>query len=319
MSKQYALGIDIGGTNTAYGLVNKSGDVIFETSIPTTIFQQPEDLISAIYVDIQNQHSIDNIIGIGIGAPNGNHFTGNIEYAPNLTWKGIIPLAKLFEEKFNVPAQLTNDANAAALGEKIFGKAKDLKNFVTITLGTGLGSGVFINDEIVYGQNGFAGEYGHIRIIPNGRLCKCGRKGCLETYASSTGMKRSILELDSNYKQDSILLKLETATAKDVFEQAKNGDQFAMEIVEFTAEILGSALADFACFSDPQAYILFGGIAQSGQEFANRVKYYLEENILTIYKNKIEVRTSSLHSLNAAILGSAAAVFAKINKTPIHS
>ena len=263
MSKQFALGIDIGGTNSAYGLVDNLGNIAYETSLPTTNFDQPEDLVLAIFNDLQQRDLIDSIIGISIGAPNGNHFTGNIEYAPNLKWKGIIPLAKLFQEKFNKPSQLTNDANAAAIGEKLFGNAKDLANFITITLGTGLGSGIIIDNEIVYGEEGFAGEFGHIRVIPNGRICGCGRKGCLETYASSTGVKRSIQELDSVNKSSSILLNIEHPEAIDVFEAAKNGDLFSNEIIEFTAQILGSSLADFSCFSNPKAYVLFGGIAQT--------------------------------------------------------
>ena len=289
MSKQFALGIDIGGTNSAYGLVDNLGNIAYETSIPTTNFDQAEDLVLAIFNDLHKRDLIDSIIGISIGAPNGNHFTGNIEYAPNLKWKGIIPLAKLFQEKFNKPSQLTNDANAAAIGEKLFGNAKDLANFITITLGTGLGSGIIIDNEIVYGEEGFAGEFGHIRVIPNGRICGCGRKGCLETYASSTGVKRSIQELDSVNKSSSILLNIEHPEAIDVFEAAKNGDLFSNEIIEFTAQILGSSLADFACFSNPKAYVLFGGIAQSGEKFAERVKFYLEESLLSIFKNKIEI------------------------------
>jgi glucokinase len=311
MSKQFALGIDIGGTNSAYGLVDNLGNIAYETSIPTTNFDQAEDLVLAIFNDLHKRDLIDSIIGISIGAPNGNHFTGNIEYAPNLKWKGIIPLAKLFQEKFNKPSQLTNDANAAAIGEKLFGNAKDLANFVTITLGTGLGSGIIIDNEIVYGEEGFAGEFGHIRVIPNGRICGCGRKGCLETYASSTGVKRSIQELDSVHKSSSILLNIEHPEAIDVFEAAKNGDLFSNEIIEFTAQILGSSLADFACFSNPKAYVLFGGIAQSGEKFSERVKFYLEESLLSIFKNKIEIRISSLHDKNAAILGAAATVFLK--------
>ena len=311
MSKQFALGIDIGGTNSAYGLVDNLGNIAYETSLPTTNFDQPEDLVLAIFNDLHKRDLIDSIVGISIGAPNGNHFTGNIEYAPNLKWKGIIPLAKLFQEKFNKPSQLTNDANAAAIGEKLFGNAKDLANFVTITLGTGLGSGIIIDNEIVYGEEGFAGEFGHIRVIPNGRICGCGRKGCLETYASSTGVKRSIQELDSMNKSSSILLRQEHPEAIDVFEAAKNGDLFSNEIIEFTAQILGSSLADFACFSNPKAYVLFGGIAQSGEKFAERVKFYLEESLLSIFKNKIEIRISSLHDKNAAILGAAATVFLK--------
>ncbi len=317
MLKQYALGIDIGGTNTAYGLVERSGNVEYETSLPTTKYKEPEALVKAIYNDIIKKYSIDSILGISIGAPNGNHFTGNIEFAPNLAWKGIVPLASMFHRKFNKPAQLTNDANAAAIGEMLFGNAQDLHNFVTITLGTGLGSGVIINNQLVYGEDGFAGEYGHIRVIPDGRICGCGRHGCLETYASSTGVTRSIVELESRNKMTSALFQLEKPTAKDVFELAHKGDIFADEIIEYTARILGTSLADFACFSNPKAYLLFGGIAQSGPNFAARVKNHLEQNLLKIYQNKIEIRTSSLHDKNAAILGAAASVFAQKTIKPI--
>jgi glucokinase len=252
---------------------------------------------------------LNQLIGIGVGAPNGNYFTGNIEYAPNLTWKGIIPLAKMFEKKFGLPTLLTNDANAAAMGEMLFGNAKDLKDFVTITLGTGVGSGVIVNGDLVYGHDGFAGEYGHIRVVPDGRLCGCTRKGCLETYCSSTGVVRSITELDSENKSFSNLIAMENPSAKDVFDEADKGDLFASEIVEFTAQTLGSALADYACFSSPKAYVMFGGIAQHTGTFAKKVKRYMEENILVIYKNKIDIRVSSLHDRNAAVLGTAAHVF----------
>jgi glucokinase len=312
MSKHFALGIDIGGTNSVYGLVDKTGNVIIEKSLPTALFELPEDLVNRIYTDLASENLLDSIIGIGIGAPNGNHFTGNIEYAPNLKWKGIVPLTKIFTDKFHKPAILTNDANAAAIGEMLFGNAKDLKHFVTITLGTGVGSGVIIDGQLVYGQDGFAGEYGHIRIIKDGRTCGCGRKGCLETYASSTGVVRSITELPSENKSNSSLLKIEHPSAKDVFQEAEKGDLFSNEIIDFTAEILGSALADFSCFSNPKAYILFGGIAQSGLDFANKVKYHFEQNALKIYQDKVEIRISSLHGKNAAVLGSAASMFWKI-------
>jgi glucokinase len=311
MNEKLALGIDIGGTTTAFGVVNQHGDVLFEEVLTTRDYTEATDLVSAIYQKIESTDFLSNLIGIGVGAPNGNHYKGTIEFAPNLHWKGIIPLAALFKEKFNIPCTLTNDANAAAYGEMIFGNAKDLKHFVTITLGTGVGSGVIVNGKLVYGEHGIAGEYGHIRVIPNGRVCGCGRKGCLETYASSTGVVRSIVELHSDNRMISALKWIETPTALDVFKLAEEGDLFALEIVEFTAEILGSALADFAAFSDPKAFVLFGGIAQSGEKFAKRVKYFMEENILNIYKDNIEIRTSSLHDKNAAVLGTASIVFGK--------
>lgn len=309
MTDHYALGIDIGGTSTEFGLVTKDGEVLYENDFPTRNFEKPEFLIDAIYADLSKEGYLDKILGIGIGAPNGNYFTGHIEYAPNLIWKGIIPLAEMFEAKFHKPTLLTNDANAAAMGEMIFGNAKDLKDFVTITLGTGVGSGVIVNGELVYGHDGFAGEYGHIRIVPDGRQCACTRKGCLERYCSSTGVVVSITELDSENKSMSALMTIENPTAKDVFDWADKGDLFAKEIVDYTAKMLGSALADFACFSSPKAYVLFGGIAQHKGNFASLVKKYMEENILIIYKDKIDIRVSSLHDKNAAVLGTAAHLF----------
>lgn len=309
MTNHYALGIDIGGTSTEYGLVSKKGEVIYEKDFPTKSFATPDLLVSTIYDDLKENNLLDQILGIGIGAPNGNYFTGNIEFAPNLTWKGIIPLAQMFEDKFHKPTILTNDANAAAIGEMVFGNARDLKDFVTITLGTGVGSGVIVNGELVYGHDGFAGEYGHIRVVPDGRLCGCTRKGCLEQYCSSTGVVKSITELDSENKAFSALLNIEKPSAKDVFDLADTGDLFAQEIVEYTAKMLGSALADFACFSSPKAYILFGGIAQHGGDFARKVKKYMEENILVIFKDKIDIRISALHDKNAAVLGTAAHLF----------
>ena len=309
VKKQYALGIDIGGTNIAYGIVDKFGTLKFEKSVPTSNFKTPIDFINYLFLQNEIQDELTNILGIGIGAPNGNHFKGTIDYAPNLRWKGCIPLKEMFENIFKIPTMLTNDANAAAVGEKFFGCAKDLKNFITITLGTGLGSGIYINDSIIYGEHGYAGEFGHIRVIPNGRLCKCGRKGCLETYASSSGVVRTFHEMNSDNKSKSILLTYEKITAKDIFTEAQIGDLFATEIVNYTAKILGSALADFCAFSDPKAYVLFGGIAQSGEFFRKKVVEEFEENLLSIFKNKTEIRISSLHDKNAAILGNAASVF----------
>lgn len=318
MMNQYALGIDIGGTSIEYGIVNNKGEVLFSNDFPTKDFPTPASLVDVIYNELHNLAEFNSIIGIGIGAPNGNYFTGHIEYAPNLAWKGIVPLKQMFEAKFGIPTLLTNDANAAAMGEMVFGNAKDLKDFVTITLGTGVGSGIVINGNLVYGHDGFAGEYGHIRVVPNGRKCGCHRNGCLETYCSSTGVVRSIHELDSDNKSFSVLSSIEHPTAKNVFELAEEGDLFATEIVDYTAQILGAALADFACFSSPKAYVLFGGIAQHKGDFAHRVKKYLEENILVIFKNKIDIRISSLHDRNAAVLGTAAHVFWDLLKLKIN-
>lgn len=309
MNKPYALGIDIGGTNTAFGLVAQDGSILFEENISTRSFLTPQELVDKIYDVVISYSDLKLIQGIAIGAPNGNHFTGEIVNAPNLIWKGRIPLAKLFEDKFNIKSQLTNDANAAAIGEHLFGSAKDLKDFVSITLGTGLGSGIFIDGKIVYGNKGYAGEYGHICVIQDGRLCGCGRKGCLETYASSTGVVRSYNELKSIHKSQSSLKQYEEVTAKLIFKEAKDGDLFANEIVDLTAHILGKSLADFACFSNPKAFVLFGGIAQSGIFFAEKVKQQMENHLLNILKDNIEIRISGLHDKNAAILGGTATVF----------
>jgi glucokinase len=305
----YALGIDIGGTNIAFGLVDKLGNIKFETSVPTKNFETPLDFINYLNQLKELQTTNFKIVGIGIGAPNGNHFKGTIDFAPNLSWKGCIPLREMFENIFKLPTILTNDANAAAVGEKYFGCAKDLRNFVTITLGTGLGSGIFINDTIIYGEHGYAGEFGHIRVIPGGRLCKCGRKGCLETYASSTGVVRSFHELLSPNKKSSKLNKYTNISAKAIFSEAEKGDLYANELVNYTAEILGASLADFCAFSDPKAFVLFGGIAQNGEFFRKKVAEAFDKNLLSVFKNKVEIRLSTLHDKNAAILGNAASVF----------
>ncbi len=314
MIEHVALGIDIGGTNTAFGLVNREGEVLFEESVSTTTFEKPEFLVDEVFRVIEKEGYLKKLLGIGIGAPNGNVFTGNIEFAPNLLWKGIVPIAELFEQRFHRPALLANDANAAAVGEHLFGNAQDLKDFVLITLGTGLGSGIFVNGELLVGHQGLAGEYGHIRVKENGRLCGCGRHGCLETYVSSTGIVRSYYESESPLKTSSLLATVPKITAHAIFDAAKKGDPFAEELVDFTAAILGSALADFAAFSNPKAYVLFGGLAQSGSYFSDKVKTNLEANILKIYENEIEIRISALHDRNAAVMGTAASLFWKAIK-----
>ena len=305
---QLAVGIDIGGTNTAFGLTNRKGEILFEGNIPTRDFATADALIKAIAGKMPTDLK-PSIIGIGIGAPNGNYFTGTIDFAPNLPWKGVIPLKNISEKTFNHPTTITNDANAAAIGEMIYGNAKDLSDFITITLGTGLGSGIIVDGKLVYGHDGFAGELGHFRVIPNGRECKCGRKGCLETYTSSTGVVRSIHELNSKNKTSSKIQLIQSPQAKDVFDLAKKGDLFCLEIVDYTAEILGNALADFTTFSSPKAFVLFGGISQSGEFFRKKVKIEMEKGMLSIYKNTVEVRISTLHEKNAAVLGASSLVW----------
>lgn len=313
MDNSLALGVDIGGTNVAFGLTDYSGELLLEQSLNTASFHTAEEMVNTIYDNINNFSKGFNLVGIGIGAPNGNYFNGTIEFAPNLKWDGIIPLVSIFEDRFNSKAILTNDANAAAIGEMIYGSARDLKDFVTITLGTGCGSGIIVNRQLVYGHDGFAGEYGHVRVVTDGRLCGCGRRGCLETYASATGVVRSINEFDSENKESSRIFSIENPSATDVFRIAKEGDAFCKDIIEYTAKILGEALADFACFSSPEAYILFGGIAQNGPEFKNLVKKYMETALLNIYKNKIDIRVSNLHDKNAAILGASSLVWNQLS------
>lgn len=307
-SNALTVGIDIGGTNSVVGICNDAGDVITVKSFPTRSFQSPELFVSEVSQWLEAQPEYNNIVGIGVGAPNGNINTGSIEFAPNLPWKGKVELVRMFEESTGKKTLLTNDANAAAIGEMTFGNAMDLTDFVLITLGTGLGSGVVVNGKLVSGAHGIAGEFGHVIAERDGRDCGCGRKGCLETYVSSTGVVRSVFELESGIKQSSSLLKSEAIDAQTIFEQAELGDVFAAEVVEYTANMLGRSLADFACFSDPQAYVLFGGIAQSGQKFADLVKQSMEQHILNIYADRIEIRISNLHDRNAAVLGAASLI-----------
>jgi len=313
MNQKYALGVDIGGTKTAFGVVTEDGKIIYHSEIPTKNYPTPEALVSEIKKQLDENHE-GEFLGIGIGAPNGNALNGKIEFAPNLPWKGIISICDLFEEKFHKPTILINDANAAAVGEMMFGAGRDLKNFVTITLGTGLGSGIIINGNLVEGENGFAGEFGHIRVIKDGRTCGCGRLGCLETYASSTGVVRTYNEWIKDLPSNSLLHQVDHISARTIFECAQREDSFATKIVDYTAEILGNALANFACFSDPKAYILFGGLAQSGVFFAEKVKAAMEKDILKVLENKVEIRTSELHHRNAAVLGTAATLFWKTIK-----
>lgn len=314
MIEHVALGVDIGGTTTAFGVVNRKGEVLFERVLNTRDYSDPKDLVLEILKTIEENGFLDKLLGIGIGAPNGNVFTGNIEFAPNLLWNGVVPISDMFEQTFHRPALVENDANAAAIGEHLFGNAQDLSDFVLITLGTGLGSGIFIDDKLVIGSQGFAGEYGHIVVVPQGRMCGCGRKGCLETYASSTGVVRSANEINSPNKSSSSIWNEKELSAKNIFKEAIKGDAFANEIVSYTATILGEALANFAAFSNPKAYVLFGGIAQSNDFFTEKVKIAMEASALKIYQNHIEIRTSALHDRNAAVLGTAASLFWKAIK-----
>ncbi|MDL2303476.1 ROK family protein, partial [Dysgonomonas sp. OttesenSCG-928-D17] len=249
-----------------------------------------------------------NIKGIGVGAPNGNFFTGCIEFAPNLPWKGVIPLAQMLTDKLNIPVALTNDANAAAIGEMTYGAARGMKDFIVITLGTGVGSGIVVNGQLVYGHDGFAGELGHTTAIRDGRMCGCGKKGCLETYSSATGVARTAREYLENKKDPSLLRELDPAeiTSKDVYDAAIKGDKLAKEIFEFTGQVLGESFADFVAFSSPEAIILFGGLIKSGKFIFDPVRKHMEESMLPIYRNKIKLLMSELKESDAAVLGASA-------------
>ena len=298
---KYALGIDIGGTNTVVGLVNKEGKVLGTDSVKTQSFPVLEEYVktvSKLAKDLiaKNNVSIDEIVGLGIGAPNANYYTGNIEMAPNLPWKqDKVPLAKMFREELNIPVTITNDANAAALGEKMYGVAKDMDNFIMITLGTGVGSGIVINGQLVYGHDGFAGELGHVIIERNGRLCGCGRRGCLETYCSATGIVRTAKERNTPF-----------LTSKDIYDAAVKGDETAIDIFKETGTRLGRAFADMVVFSSPEAFVLFGGLAKAGDFIVKYTKEAMEEAIMPIFKGKVKILLSTMKDADAAVLGASA-------------
>ncbi|MCQ2209337.1 MAG: ROK family protein [Paludibacteraceae bacterium] len=312
--KPNVVGIDIGGTNTVFGIVDKKGQVLASNSIKTQSYKVLDDYMNALCDGIAklvaDNCGMDKIQGIGVGAPNANFYSGNIEYAANLPWKGIVPFAKMMSEKLGVPVALTNDANAAAIGEMTYGAARGMKDFIMITLGTGVGSGVVANGQLIYGHDGFAGELGHVIVRrENGRPCGCGNKGCLETYTSATGVARTAREfLEKRANEDSLLRKIpaDQITSKDVFDAAKAGDQIAKDIFAFTGQVLGEALADFIKFSSPEAIVLFGGLAKSGDLLMVPLKKAMEDNLMPIFKNKVKVLFSEMKDADAAVLGASA-------------
>lgn len=311
--KPYVVGIDLGGTNTVFGIVDARGVVIASSSIKTCKHNTVEGFIEDLYTEltrlIKANDAEGKIHGIGIGAPNANYYTGMIEDAVNLPWPTPIPLAKLVSEKFGIPVTITNDANAAAIGEMTYGAARGLKDFIMITLGTGVGSGIVINGQLVYGHDGFAGELGHVIMKRNnGRLCGCGRTGCLEAYCSATGVARTAREFLEIRKEPSLLrnLHIEDITSKDVYDAAMSGDVLAKEIFDYTGDLLGQAFADMVVFSSPEAFILFGGLARSGELLLRPLRESLDRNIMSIFKGKPKVLLSELKEADAAILGASA-------------
>lgn len=313
-TKPYVIGIDMGGTNTVFGIVDARGVVLTSDSIKTRKHSNINDYIDELYEGInrliKSIDAEDKIYGIGVGAPNANYYTGMIEDGVNLPWPTPVPFAQLLRDKFGIPVAITNDANAAAIGEMTYGAARGLKDFIMITLGTGVGSGVVVNGQLVYGHDGFAGELGHVIVKRNnGRLCGCGRAGCLETYCSATGVARTAREfLEIREGEDSILrnIPIDEITSKDVYDAAMAGDKLAKDVFDYTGNILGEALADFTAFTAPEAFILFGGLAKSGELLLKPIRESMERNMLSIWKGKVNILPSELKEADAAVLGASA-------------
>ncbi len=318
--KEVAIGIDIGGTFTKFGIVDKEGNCMIDDSISTGTTPDVQDFLpvlkAAVDVLVSKLEQDVSIKGIGIGAPNGNFYTGKIEHAPNLKWKGVVPFIELFRKHIDLPMALTNDANAAAIGEMMYGGAKEMKDFIIITLGTGLGSGIVANGELIYGHDGFAGELGHVTVVKDGRQCGFGRSGSLETYVSATGIKRTVFQLmaDTLYDSEFRDITFNQLTAKMITDAAKNGDKIALKAFEVTGKHLGRALANAVAFSSPEAIFLFGGLANAGDFIFNPVKEHMEKNLLPIYKNKVKILPSGLKDTNAAVLGASALVWKELVK-----
>ncbi|MEY3577041.1 MAG: hypothetical protein RL394_624 [Bacteroidota bacterium] len=313
-----AIGIDIGGTGTKFGIVDRDGNVLFSGEVSTKKHKEIEGFIDELHGHlvelIEKAGGIGRIRGIGVGAPNGNFYTGTIEYAPNLPWSGIIPIAKMMSDKFQLSVTLTNDANAAAIGEMMYGAAKGMRDFIMITLGTGVGSGIVANGQLIYGHDGFSGELGHTIVIPDGRMHQgTGKRGSLESYASATGVRLTALEMLEKSTEESLLRTADkdTLDSKVVYDAAIKGDKLAIEIFEFTGKILGLALANAVMFSSPEAIILFGGLTKSGDLILNPTRRHMEENLIQVFQNKVKILVSHLKESDAAILGASALAWEK--------
>lgn len=313
--KPYVIGLDLGGTNSVFGIVDSRGDIKATTSIKTQGYGENAEAyvdacVEALQLIIDQVGGIEKIKAMGIGAPNGNYYNGTVEFAPNLEWghNGVVPLAKMFSDRLGIPVALTNDANAAAIGEMTYGVARGMKNFIVLTLGTGVGSGIVINGQLVYGSDSFAGELGHVIVKENGRLCGCGRKGCLEAYCSATGVARSAREFLANSQETSLLRDIdpEKITSYDVSVAAAKGDKIANEIYQFTGKILGEACANFATFCSPEAFIFFGGLVKAGDLIMDPIKKAYDESVLKIYQGKAKFLVSGLDGSSAAVLGASA-------------
>lgn len=311
--KPYVIGLDMGGTNSVFGIVDARGNILSQTAIKTKAYPNFDDYVKASVEALQpaldQVGGIENIRGMGIGAPNGNYYTGNIENAANLLWRGIVPAAQKFQDALGVPVRVTNDANAAAQGEMTYGVARGMKNFVMITLGTGVGSGIVVDGKVVYGSDGFAGELGHFVVdrSESARVCGCGRRGCLENYCSATGVARSAREFLTKRSDESLLRQLDpdAITSFDVFQAAEKGDRLALDIFDFTGKVLGEACADFATFNSPEAFVFFGGLMKAGDYIMNPLRKAYDDHVLYVYKGKAKLLVSSLKGSEAAVLGAA--------------
>ena len=316
--KKVVIGVDIGGTNTIFGLVDKTGKVLAEGHLKTIDYPIVKDFVKALVSGIRKLMSGKKDIelaGVGIGAPDANFHRGTIEHAPNLAWKGIVPLADLIKKEIKVPVVLTNDANAAAMGEMVFGGAKNMKDFIVLTLGTGLGSGIVVDGKMVYGHTGFAGEVGHMTVVPGGRVCGCGRQGCLETYASASGLVKTVSLMISEMREDSILRDIPPSklTSKQIAEAAAKKDPVAVKAMEYTAEKLGFGIVNSIVFTSPEAIFLFGGLAQAGEIIFAPVRKYLAKNNYVLFKNTVKILPSGISESNGAVLGSAALILNELS------
>ncbi len=314
--KQLVVGIDIGGTNSVFGLVDREGNMYGEGVVPTKKYPDFDQYLEELYIGINNLlKTVDieyELVGIGIGAPCANHYKGTIDNAADLVWKGVLPFTEKMKRYFpNLPVILTNDANAAAIGEMIYGGAKGMKDFIVVTLGTGVGSGFVANGQLVYGHDSFAGELGHVIVNHTGRMCGCGRKGCLETYASATGIKRTAFKLLADHIEDSEFrnISYNDLTAEMITKAALNGDPLAIEAYEYTGMVLGRALADAVAITSPEAIFLFGGLAKAGKYIFEPTKKYMEMYMLSNFRNKVKLLPSAIDGKNAAVLGASALVW----------
>lgn len=312
ITKPYVIGLDLGGTNSVFGIVDARGNIVATTAIKTQAYPDFDDYVKAsvdaLMPIIDTVGGIEKIKALGIGAPNGNYYNGTIEYAANLVWQGVVPIAKKFEEALGIPVIVTNDANAAAVGEFTYGVARGMKNFIMITLGTGVGSGIYINGQLVLGCDGLAGELGHLTVVPGGRTCGCGRKGCLETYCSATGVARTAREYLDKRDTPSLLrdIKPEDITSFEVYKAAVAGDELAKEIFEVTGSMLGEACANFALFCSPEAFIFMGGLTKAGDLLMKPLQKAYDEHVLSVYKGKAKLMLSGLKDSETAVLGASA-------------